>query len=763
VERFDQTKAVARIVKSPSYLVVLSILLFGMIQAKVAADDKKVPADFKTVVGGASTLVGYYSDAKGALDVARALGEVLGFLEPSVAEDQLRTVLDELNEVAAGINWDATRNFVDTHRAPLIGAMQRLKSDLACGRKQGQEEIPCRRRGDDDDRSTQDHTIALALGGSAFDRPDSDTATDTGPQGWKARLPVPGLGDEYIFYQTRDLLPAGQDCASPCRSAPNGLVYDWRIGIPVLLQAISYRLTYIAARDPNFRNDHLDDDELLMYESTLKTHLDIMLAGIKCAKGRDYEYPETSVILPWWNFGCADIHTGIEALWKVEDYTDADLGFNRPHWRAGQEVDWHEWNQHYFSDPDLVDRMRSKVMAAMPVFEMRSVIDSLYLYTHDILDLTELKQWLRTDGDLCVQTLEGLVADNTPVWLRPCNGDALTQQWIYDRKSSSIRNPPSGMCLTAGVVAGSPVTIGYCNGADAQRWTYDLDSRVLENGLGTRLDVRRPLADPPAVDGQMSYSIRIETVGGRDEAKTDAHIHLTLGSGQPPGHPRTGQPHECSSYPSHNLDSPGNDFEGGNIDTFTVLDRQLDALPWICIGFNRFDPPFPSGTGSRTRPGWFAKRIDITSLDTGKTWSFPLSHLSTLTSAADADPSTSRANDAKFARWSETGRHEDGAWFADDQGPDFVTYRLLLNTDAPTVPLPGSLVVTYPINLQPLFQLHADTLVGEQRRIVLSVYQGLLRRTPDAQEYDNALAYLAKGGTERGLRARLIARFIPSL
>jgi hypothetical protein len=761
MSRFNHRKTVVGIVKSLSHLVFVSILMFGMTQAKAAADDPKVPADLKTIVDGAAKIAGYYSAAKNAVAVGRALGELLGIIEPSAAENQMTTVLDELNVVAAGINWDATRNFVDTHRAPLIGAMQRLKSDLACGRKEGQEDIPCRTRRDDDDRSTQDHTIALALGGSAFDRPFSDAATDTGPNGWKARLPFDELGNEYIFYQTRDLLPVGQSCASPCRSAPNGLVYDWRVGIPVLLQAISYRLTYIAARDPNFRNDHLDDDELRFYESTLKDHLDIMLAGIKCGKGREIEHPQNVVILPWWNFGCADIHTGIEALWKEEDYTDVDLGFNRPHWRAGQEVDWHEWNQYYFSDPALVDRMRSKVMTAMPVFEVRSVIDSLYLYTHDILDLTELKQWLRTDGDLCVQTVEGLVADNTPVWLRPCNGDVVAQQWIYDRKSGSIRNPPSGMCLTAGVVAGTPVTIGYCNGTDAQRWTYDLDSRVLENGLGTRLDVRRPLEDLPAVDGQVSYSISIETEG-LDNADTDADIHITLGSGQPPGHPRAGQPLECSSYPSHLLDTTGNDFERGNIDTFMVLDRHLDTLPWICIGFNRFDPPFPSGTESRTRPGWFAKRIDITSLETGKTWSFPLSHLSTLTPEADADPSTNRANDAKFARWSEAGRRE-GSWFADDHGPDFVTYRLLLNADEPTVPLQGSLVVTYPINLQPLFQLHADTLIEEHRRIVLSVYQSLLRRTPNAQEYDSALAYLLKGGTEKGLRGRVVARLIPSL
>ncbi|MGH8624969.1 MAG: RICIN domain-containing protein [Gammaproteobacteria bacterium] len=380
---------------------------------------KQAPPQIKLIADKAKTLSGYYSTAKNVFDVANALGAALGLIETSDADAKFNAIHDQLITLATGISWQATKNFIDSQRGKATRAIRNLKRDGTAMRDSN---------GDQDSGNAAE---TLVLGGAAFYRPYNEK--------------VDGQLEA-------DLLPQ-----------PGNYIYDWRLGIPALLEVISYRLQFIAAMDPDFRNDNLYDEELENYRSSLKWHLDTMLKGIKCEK-----YQPGKTALPAYYAGCSDIRTGIRA---VDPHTDQP----KPTLEA------------------ILASLRSDVMRAMPLFEVRAMIDTLYLYQQPWRDLSDQYQQIPVyrAPQLCLDVQWGDLAAGTPVWLWNCDGgDA--QRWVYDRKSGRISNPPSGKCLDvqwASAVAGTPVWIWDCNGGDAQRWTYDHQTHVLENALGTVLDI----------------------------------------------------------------------------------------------------------------------------------------------------------------------------------------------------------------------------------------------------------------------------------
>jgi hypothetical protein len=395
-------------------LIVLASLWIPVVAfADSTVDTKRAPSNIKLISNKAKELSGYYSTAKTALEVAGALGEALGVIKPHDANAQFNALHDHLNTVATGINWQATKNFIDAQRGPAIWAITNLKRDKTA------------MRGSNEDQDSGSAAETLSLGGGAFNRPYNKKDTD----GWWRGS---------ITYTKEELLPQ-----------PGDLVYDWRLGIPALLEVISYRLQFIAAIDPNFRNNDSYDEELERYRSTLERHLKNMLAGIKCARNYISGYP----IPPLWQV-CADIRTGIEAIewWP----------------RIGQPM----------PDPQAIhDKLRSEIMRAMPIFEVRAMIDTLYLYQYPWLDLTEKYQRIPVyrAPHLCLDVQGG----SASLW--DCD-ESDVQQWVYDRKSGTISNPPSGRCLDVqggSAVSGTPVQLWLCNGGDGQKWTYDPQTHVL--------------------------------------------------------------------------------------------------------------------------------------------------------------------------------------------------------------------------------------------------------------------------------------------
>jgi hypothetical protein len=62
----------------------------------------------------------------------------------------------------------------------------------------------------------------------------------------------------------------------------SNLLYDWRVIVPHLMEAISWRLLWIAFLDPHFRTDGRYSEELMRYRNALNFHYRRMLKGEWC-------------------------------------------------------------------------------------------------------------------------------------------------------------------------------------------------------------------------------------------------------------------------------------------------------------------------------------------------------------------------------------------------------------------------------------------------------------------------------------------------
>jgi Ricin-type beta-trefoil lectin domain len=130
----------------------------------------------------------------------------------------------------------------------------------------------------------------------------------------------------------------------------------------------------------------------------------------------------------------------------------------------------------------------------MPTFETQALINTLYLYANGITDLTVADHAIHSAGNpnLCIDVPWGSTAQGTQVQLYNCNWGTFTQTWQYDRYNQRIVESGSGLCLDVqwgNSVPGTPVWTWPCIGTPAQRWSYDAQLGILENSMGTVLDV----------------------------------------------------------------------------------------------------------------------------------------------------------------------------------------------------------------------------------------------------------------------------------
>ncbi len=94
------------------------------------------------------------------------------------------------------------------------------------------------------------------------------------------------------------------------------------------------------------------------------------------------------------------------------------------------------------------ERLRNQLLQRMPVFEVRSMVDSLNLLLSRTPDLTrDLRRIpLELSQGLCLDVQSGGTASGTPVWIWECNGGS-AQHWYYNRATGAIVNPASDKCL----------------------------------------------------------------------------------------------------------------------------------------------------------------------------------------------------------------------------------------------------------------------------------------------------------------------------
>jgi hypothetical protein len=295
---------------------------------------------------------------------------------------------------------------------------------------------------------------------------------------------------------------------------PGGLVYDWRLNVPVLMSAIALRLKIIATMSPDFKATGLYSQELTAYRDTLLSHYNRMNDGIRCNvwqltnPGMDQANPDAYD----WYAACADINSG--HFHEVElsgNATQAGVAWPPP---ADTSQCNHDWGDDSYQNcvslataqayqgwasavaaPTLA-KLRNQMVLDMPMFELRSMIDSLYFDEVNQEDLTQM--WFRipvaANSNLCLDVQWGSAVNGTPVWLWNCTGNA-AQKWSYDRATGVVHQHAfANKCLDVRGVnstSGTPLQIWDCIDGDlAQLWTYDPEKQVLQSALGKVMDIQ---------------------------------------------------------------------------------------------------------------------------------------------------------------------------------------------------------------------------------------------------------------------------------
>ena len=397
-------------------------------------------------------LAGYYSFAKSGLEVAMMFAEMLGILDKPDPNAPFNRVVEQVTTVINSANWADTLRFIDDQRGDAIWAMQRV------ARAGGS--VP---EGGNEDQSSGSSVSAITgPNNSAFMRPFVAT---------------PNHGNW-------DLVTKGTWQATVTGPKPDGLglVYDWRLGVPAMLELITIRLMVIGGMDPNFRWNDRYDAELRTLRNNVKWHYDKMLSGVKCVEW--FPTPDGASRPLGHSQVCADIHTGIYARdSSIENWTTPNP-FPDAAVRAV-----------------IMQRLRSQVLRTMPLFEMKKMVDTLTLYINGTQDLTETNQEIRLAAganDFCIDIPWGDPAPLNPLQIHSCHG-AAPQTWVYDRGTGQVRNPAVGTCLDVwppsehlppqfqgvnGYANAATVYSNTCDGSGAQLWTYDTETQVLQNAFG---------------------------------------------------------------------------------------------------------------------------------------------------------------------------------------------------------------------------------------------------------------------------------------
>jgi hypothetical protein len=162
----------------------------------------------------------------------------------------------------------------------------------------------------------------------------------------------------------------------------DGRVYDWRSNLPFLMHAISLRLTARTLIDPEWSTKHDVEIErqITEYVKTLNDNIEMMLEGVRCGW-----IEGTSFLL---SIACADIYTGISVDYFYENTNSVEEAKRRI---AGL--------------PALEEQFVHQVLLQMPIFEMRSMRDSLNSYLVHAPDLTASLQRISLEHsqNLCLE------------------------------------------------------------------------------------------------------------------------------------------------------------------------------------------------------------------------------------------------------------------------------------------------------------------------------------------------------------------------
>jgi hypothetical protein len=423
-----------------SHLGFFVLVATAAVSPPAAAADKEtliekyVPQDVQTAVNNATSILGVYTGITGAAGTISALLRAFGLIHPSSGPDYaalMKALEQHLDSIASSLDWRIGAEVRSMRYGKMVSATDTVMTAMAFGTQSPQLLANALAASD---------SVLLELedpSGVNFKRLFVDSVT-SGP--WQAEIP------------DRPTVSVGQ-------------VYDWRVGVPELMEYIALRQQVIAAFDPNWQSDGQFAGELNRTRRFLQGQYRDMNGGVKCSWSANQD-----ITNPLVGYTCADIYTGA-------------------------------WNYALLSgfDPEYspMDRVARQVKQKMPLFQMQSMINTLYAYINPTLDSFTTPGSISIAG-LCLEVQGGRTDLGAPLQLGLCNlGPA--QTWVYDRRAGTIINPISERCLDVrnrDVRAGTPAQIWDCNGTTAQQWTWDPETQVLENAVGTVLDVQWGILAP---------------------------------------------------------------------------------------------------------------------------------------------------------------------------------------------------------------------------------------------------------------------------
>jgi Ricin-type beta-trefoil lectin domain/Dockerin type I domain len=502
-------------------LALLSLCGFLYCAEAVAAEqcpnspNSLIPSCFQPLVNAAKDISTVWSGVTDAIKVLQLLGVIQGDISNRDLADKLDKLDKELLELVGILYEEAV--LIDRDDAISLATTASKLVDEALS----------------NNTPLNDNAIANAYSllavetflnsSTQFTRLYNDSATNGGT-GWK------------------DIIPDRADIMlSSLPPEHKRITYDWRVSLAHYLTAIALRLKVISAVHPAWRVDgHYDSIELKPIAEDLLSHLQKMLDGVRCdshvfAKNAQYdEDGNFAFYVVSTGIACADIYTGISSVqilpqlvdFKTRTFAEPHLnpfifGFS-PDQEAGH-VSLREDDFAFYFDRviPIMESLYRRVLLQLPIYELRSMIDTLHLYLSHAPDLTATLQRIPVErppansgspvlppSGLCLAWQEPLVGpiNISAVVLLPCTGED-RQRWVYTRAAQpdnpdpqtittlipggEIRNPLTDKCLDvagASPMAHTQLQIFDCNGTDAQKWTYDPMTRVLQSAVSTVLD-----------------------------------------------------------------------------------------------------------------------------------------------------------------------------------------------------------------------------------------------------------------------------------
>ncbi|HET6146909.1 MAG TPA: RICIN domain-containing protein [Polyangia bacterium] len=459
----------------------------GKATSAITAMDQVI-ADLKAVFKLANKYGDYYAKAKKGVDFAKAVLEFFDIAQfPSEESVAIAALSAQVNQLGADIIWYISTSDTSDQLAALMSDLQTTGQILEQGKTNPAIQF-------------NTTSVAYTTSGEHLAILENDMHF--------LRYYRPSLLDGRNVNWVNVILPADRTEAEPFAIAENTggqFVYDWRMGVARMITGIAARITILTAADPGFTLS-LVRDEMMGHRAALLKHYDKMVAGVKC----NFRDVLDSTSRPTGNVEvvCADIYSGYSQErdlphGNLDNAHDScklcisdgsghclptvypNIGYDQQ-CLASVDANWSAfWNNVFATQ----EQLRRTVLASMPLFEMRDLINTLYAYANPAPDLTEMRQQISNFSEqLCLDIQNGNPGAGTPVWMWPCSGAGHgAQWWRYSRTDRTIVNPSSNRCLDVKLDSGGlfrPL-IADCNDADSQRWSFDPTSNEIYSGVGS--------------------------------------------------------------------------------------------------------------------------------------------------------------------------------------------------------------------------------------------------------------------------------------